>query len=673
MTFKQFKDPVEKQFNKLVNKQLFIVDVTKEQMWDTYLKSFPPGYNVVYKERLAYDCNCCRNFIQNIGRVVAIVDGELKSVWDCVIDNPNYQPVADALNKLVTSAKIESVWRATEPNYGTDSNKQLLADGTIKTWSHFFGVVPHANLIPFTRSIGEMVGPINTLRDVFKRGLETISDDSLSIVLELIGQNSLHRGEEKLKKIKEFAKLKAEWVKATNKDLWLWSIVAQPTKYICLDIRNDVVGTLLTDLSEGRDLEAAVKSFEDKVSGTNYKRSSALVTQSMRDKASALIKEKGLTESLYRRYAELSDIPVNQMLFVDRSVSSKLSGDPFDMVPVKEKVQSFDKVATMPIEDFIVNILPTATSLEVYLENKHERNLVSLIAPVEPESPGLFKWNNKLSWSYIGDVADSVKERVKLAGGNVNGVLRVSLSWFNMDDLDLHIKEPDGTRISFSNRKSRTTLGELDIDMNCWGELKSDAVENIIYPSIDRLMPGKYQVIVNNFAKRENVNVGFQVDVQFMEGNVETFSYDKAVPNSGNVEACVIKIDSNKGCTIDSTLKRGGTTVSKEVWGLTTASFHKVNLVMLSPNFWDGQEIGNKHYMFMLDKCSNQDVARGFYNEYLSNDLHDIRKAMEMLGSKLKTEVCEHQLSGIGFSSTQSNELVVRVKGSFNRVVKVLF
>ena len=92
-----------------------------------------------------------------------------------------------------------------------------------------------------------------------------------------------------------------------------------------------------------------------------------------------------------------------------------------------------------------------------------------------------------------------------------------------------------------------------------------------------------------------------------------------------------------------------------------------------SPNFWDGQTKGNKHYFFMLEGCINPDDTRGFYNEYLRDELHEHRKVFEVLGSKLKAEHSTDQLSGLGFSSTQRNELVVKVTGSFNRTLKIKF
>ena len=40
-------------------------------------------------------------------------------------------------------------------------------------------------------------------------------------------------------------------------------------------------------------------------------------------------------------------------------------------------------------------------------------------------------------------ITDSIKERVKRAGGQVTGELRASLAWFNFDDL------PEFSRLGF--------------------------------------------------------------------------------------------------------------------------------------------------------------------------------------------------------------------------------
>ena len=126
-----------------------------------------------------------------------------------------------------------------------------------------------------------------------------------------------------------------------------------------------------------------------------------------------------------------------------------------------------------------------------------------------------------------------------------------------------------------------------------------------------------------------------------------------------------------KGIEITSSLP--STQPNREVWGISTNTYQKVNVAMLSPNHWDDQGVGNKHYFFMLDGCRNEGAARGFYNEFLKADLDQHRKVLEMVGAKMRTEGTDHQLSGLGFSSTQRANILCRVSGSFNRIIKITF
>lgn len=169
--------------------------------------------------------------------------------------------------------------------------------------------------------------------------------------------------------------------------------------------------TLLIDLSEGVDLEHAVKSFEAMVAPANYKRPTALVSKKMIDAAKTKIEELGLTYALERRYATLADITINNVLFADRTVRKSLDTNVFDELSASadRKPKKLDKVEEISIEKFIKDILPDRRiGIEVLVENKHVNNLVSLIAPVNQTATGLFKWPNNFSWSYNGDQLSGV-------------------------------------------------------------------------------------------------------------------------------------------------------------------------------------------------------------------------------------------------------------------------
>ena len=115
------------------------------------------------------------------------------------------------------------------------------------------------------------------------------------------------------------------------------------------------------------------------------------------------------------------------------------------------------------------------------------------------------------------------------------------------------------------------------------------------------------------------------------------------------------------------------TASSKTLWGLESNEFHKVNLVSLSPNYWGENNIGNKHYFFMLEGCNPDVPLSSFHNEYLVGELLNHRKVLECLSQTTKIHPSKVSLSGIGFNSTVSDELIVRVKGSHQRVLKIVF
>jgi hypothetical protein len=163
---------------------------------------------------------------------------------------------------------------------------------------------------------------------------------------------------------------------------------------------------------------------------------------------------------------------------------------------------------------------------------------------------------------------------------------------------------------------------------------------------------------------------GFSAEIEF-EGKVHSLVYTK--PLKGNQKVAVAEVTYSKKDGFSLNTKLSSTSASKEVWELPTQQFHKVDMVMLSPNFWDDQKSGNKHWFFMLQNCLNPEPARGLYNEFLRNELTEHSKVFEVLSEKLKASKSDNQLSGLGFSSTQKNSVVCKVSGTFNQTIKINF
>ncbi|MBO5969874.1 MAG: hypothetical protein J6S14_15410 [Clostridia bacterium] len=440
-------------------------------------------------------------------------------------------------------------------------------------------------------------------------------------------------------------------------------------------MRNHSIGTLLTDITEGTDLETAVKRYENIVAPTNYKRPKAIFTQKMLDDAKKKLEEMGYMNSLGRRFARLDDVTVNNVLFADRSVVSRMkqtdAADVFASLSAdtQKKPLKFDRAEEITIEKFLSDVLPTAKKVEAYVENRHSRNMVSLIAPKDPEAPSMFKWDNPFSWAYTGNIADSdIRENVKNAGGSVTGDLRFSIQWNDeklcSDDLDAHCECPAG-HIFFGRKRVGT--GELDVDIICPG--KTPAVENITWPSRRGMPDGKYSFFVHCYSRCGGDN-RFRAEIEF-DGQIYQYTSPRIINQGENIPVATV---TKKGSqfTIEHRLNAGQS--SKEIWNIHTNTFVPVTLICHSPNYWNEmQGCGNKHYFFLLKDCQNPDSPSGFFNEYLKNELLEHKRVFEALGTKMAAESTENQLSGLGFSETQRSELVVKVTGATERVLKIKF
>ena len=688
--FKDFVKAIQKNLQQMSkdSSRLFTVNVDTEELYNLYLDSFPAGTNEIYRERREYDCSCCRHFIRDVGNVVSIKNGELHTIWGInPVSDDKYNVVAAVLDAYVKQKAVLGVFLKKEKRIGTPANREMLPTGKINKYEHFFVDLPEICIFKecYRHTLEGDLSQFRDVRNVFKRSLDEISKEAVDTVLELIAQNSLYKGAEWKKQLTEFKNYQKEYGKLTDKqkELWIWEKSISAGAVIG-KIRNHSIGTLLVNISEGMDLDLAVRKYEQIVAPVNYKRPKAIFTKKMLENAKKTITELGYMDSLQRRFATLDDITVNNILFSNKDAAKRITGamDLFDEMEQDVAIdpKRFSKVEEISAEDFIKNVLPVAKELEVYLENKHIQNMVSLIAPEVADAKTMFKWNNGMSWVYTGNITDSdIKENVKAAGGSVTGIVRFSIQWNDGNgkdnsDLDAHCLEPQGgDHIYFSHKISRYTGGELDIDIiDPIYQCKSNggvAVENITYPSKERMKPGTYKFYVNQYSFRNSQ--GFKAEV---EVNGEIHSYEYNTPVRGNVDVAEVILDQSGNFKVVDKLPGNCATISKDVWGIKTLQFTPVSVVCYSPNYWDEQKgIGHQHLFFMLKGCINPEEPNGYYNEFLKPELEQHRRVFEALGAKAHVKDVDDQLSGVGFSLTKRNDLIIKVKGATERVVKVKF
>lgn len=685
MEFKEFRTLVSDHFNIMTNNvnYLFEVNVDKEELVNTYLGSFPEGTNKIYRKRREYDCSCCKHFIKSIGNVVVIKDGKVETIWDLDIHDGKFEYVTKAMSELVKSNAVSDVYVSKVKKIGTEYNYEQYEDGTMKRWDHFQVALDDRFVDKTERSIGDIKGYFRDTKNVFKRSLDEISIEALDTIIELINSNTLYKGNEWKNILVNFRKYKKEYEMLNSdreRDLYAWENSVKAGIAIGR-IRNNSIGTLLVNVSNDMELDLAVKKYEQIVAPSNYKRPKAIFTKRMLEDAKKTITELGYMDSLNRRFATLDDITINNILFSNKDARKRISEttDIFGELEKQTVVSSkkFSKVEEIAVNDFIENVLPTAKEVEVFVENKHLNNFVSMIAPCNKDSKSMFKWNNGLSWAYSGNITDSdLKQNVKNAGGNVDGVLRFSIQWNENGrdncDLDAHCIEPDRNEIYFNNcRKPSIShmTGQLDVDIVC--PHGNTAVENITWLDKSKMKPGVYKLFVHQYSG--SAKNGFRAEIEF-EGNIYSFDYNNSMRANQNVYVADVTLNEHGEFTIKECISGNLKVTNKTVWGVTTNEFTPVSVICYSPNFFDEQNgIGHKHLFFMLDGCKNDEEPNGYYNEFLKSELEKHRRVFESLGSKCHVENSDEQLSGIGFSMTKRAELVVKVKGATERILKIKF
>ncbi len=475
MTFEQVNKKIQQQFKKLVaTNKLFRVNISGKQLWNIYLESFET--HPIWRVNSIHNCDNDRHFFERYANIVAIIDNKVVSLFDFEADGQYKKSIA-ALSAKIKTCQIDSIFiesydklnsigdsivrrslTRNQPTYILGNEKSLKQYtpfdalgkevGKVYTFHHFHVFLPKQFVDFSSKSSGAILGDLNTTRQLFEKGLN-IPLETLELVRDLIQQGSLLRGDMYLPKVLEFIKIKKQFqqIPIEQKSNWLW-LNFQSIPYA--RFANELIGTTCIELAEGKEINEVCKTFNVRVDPTNYNIAKSPVTLAMIKIAEKTITDLGYSESFERRFATISDIDISEIKHTNINNTVEKPVGLFGQAGVKtqefsrHKRAEFDKVETVTIDRFMLDILPNTQSLEVFLENKFQPHLVSLFTAKDKTAKNLFKWNNPFSWTYNGNLSGKsmIKEEVKLKGGKVDGVLRFSMMWADGNgdnsDLDLH-------------------------------------------------------------------------------------------------------------------------------------------------------------------------------------------------------------------------------------------
>jgi len=674
---------------------LYKVQVSGEDLWETYLNGF--NKKPIFRDPASseYNCNNCKHFITHYGNIVIINnDNSITSIFDFKVPDEckdEYEKTIKDLSNLIHSSVVGNVFSITKhtiersnyskcytPKYrhiGISENHKIYTQeeadkfGVVKpnqlyTFYHFYLEIPERYILDTEESLESINAKHLSDFEALYKALNEFSSDTIELAIELIKNQALLNAEKDVYKLTALLNLKKEFdlVPKSQRHNWVWK---QCVSFKYCHIYGELIGTLLKDLSS-KDLEDACRDWNYRVDPINYMRAQKPITKNQIKLAQQFVEENGYLESFDRRCATIDDISVSEIIHINNKSKSISIFDTL-ISKTTTKPIDFENIPEIPIQEFMDNILPKCTSLEAYFDNKHVNNLVTLITAKNKESKPMFKWKNNFSWTYIGDLSGKslITQAVKNAGGFVDAPFRFSIMW-NEDgrsicDLDAHCVTPLFREIFFANKFDSTSGGTLDVDMI---RPAGVGVENIFWKDTSKIPDGNYEFFIVNYDCGRNS--GCKAELCFLD-QVWTYQIDKMITDRIYIATLSIK----GGKLIDIKHSIEPIEVNKTVYNISTNQFYPVKLMCLSPNYW-GDNVGNKHYFFFLEGCRTDEKLRGFHNEFLCDELKNHRKVLDVLAYSMKVEPDKNQLSGLGFNSTVKDELIVKAHG-INKLFKIIF
>ena len=368
-----FNKLIQAQFDKMCKTgKLFRSKVTGQEVWDKYLESFEDDPIFRDPESSSHNCNLCKNFIRRYGNIIAIDENyKIMTIWDVNPDDV-YKPSAKAISKLLKSKPVLDVFfetfdelnslpyescNKTQPLYklGMSHNVKrytkeeaekfgVVKPNEIRTFHHMYLSIPTEFVNKSGSSVESLQGTYRAAKDVFTRGMEEISFDTLTLVKDLIIQKSLLDGQTHLFKVEKMIELKKEFdlISPENRNNWCWinSYNNQFAKF-----RNELIGTLCSDLSQGMDLNTACQTWNKRVDPANYMKASAPITKRQIEEAQKFVEENGYLESFNRRFATIDDIKASEILHMNSGKGELKKVSIFDNVKstsTRHKKAEFD-------------------------------------------------------------------------------------------------------------------------------------------------------------------------------------------------------------------------------------------------------------------------------------------------------------------------------------------
>lgn len=391
---------------------VFTTDATG--LYDKLLQKIPE------EARQHYNCRACRRFVDKYGGLVVVTDaGGLKpAVWPSGVPQFFKEGVED-IRKAVSRANITGVFYTSEKVLGTP---------VTGPWEHLSLSIPAG--MRYSKALSTAFQGAAEKREDFillSKAVEKYSMDIVQEAVNILRSDVLYGGEKVLKPAEWLLAVKVDTEKRRGKKNLLWKYAATaPTGYC--HISENMLGTLLDDIYEGRSLESIKRRFGEKMDPTKYQRPQAAPTAGNVAAAEKIVEQLGLERSLRRRFARLEELP---LIWKPEVEKVRAVGGVFAGLDVKKKTPPRNvtdiPASTMTWVKFRDTVLPAAKKIEFLVGYKQD-SYAAIVTAADMDAPPIIQWDtvehrNPLNWYLYS--AGSYPGRFELKQGwtEVTGVM----------------------------------------------------------------------------------------------------------------------------------------------------------------------------------------------------------------------------------------------------------
>lgn len=447
---------------------LFTTDV--KDLFETYLQSLPADRSQ------HYNCNCCRAFMEKYGGLVKIdEEGYMEPLlWTggSPSDFPAFfQEAVTQLRRKVMAAKVDGVFYSDEKQWGlpqTLATDESYKKKGVKEWTHLAGENPNIwrklTQTPY-QATAEKSQDYILLRETLAKVNKTAAEQAVTI----LEAEAVNRPEKALENgcwyLELCQSLEGKGRKAVDNLVWRAVALAPPG---FTHLKNNVIGTLISDLEAGLDFAAARARWNKKLHPLQYQRPQAPPSDGQIEAANKLVEKFGAEGSLARRFARFIDVTCfwGPKRLPGEEVKK---GGAFDSLRKEEgpKTGGLElppKLITW--EKFRGEVLPNA--LEIEFKVNHDPNSYFAFTTAEnPEAPPILQWDglvdlprNPISWYLYNGGSYPSQWGLTIGWVKVKGIARTPCHWQKPDNFS---HQGDGVYFLLEGAKDSATGQGLGI------------------------------------------------------------------------------------------------------------------------------------------------------------------------------------------------------------------